>query len=487
MKQCPNPQCLQFNPDDSALACPYCRTPYAPASRRDKKKDRKKDQTVPDSGIGTTGGRSSSGSGKKAALFAGLAAGAVALAAVIFLVVTSIFGTSALGIAAENSVSALNDQLSGHTNMFSYLEDMEFLSAKSDCHILLGIQTPDVALSLDTDYAGSKKLFNGSVEFQHLHEDFRMGADFHGNKKELRIFGSDLVDTYGFKYSDFEKKYNSSHLRKVLGLPSAESLRLAPFRSFDLKDFLKEQGGSSWDAFEETLEIEKYDTRELTLGSRTEECTIYRVQWDAKKAEKMLKTITRNTLGFLPDFIPELVNKLAPDVRLFVDSNDCLVGVDFTFLNSIYTFLLEGVNNPWEQATLTITSAGGEPIRYSGGVVPDADGVRIELKAQNETVYAIYYNNSTGAYSIVSPKGELSNGIYRADDTGFHLESNFYNFSYVISVSDLTRMPERSDDKYVDLMDLNLSEFNRLITDVCSGFGITTDDLIALIGSLVGG
>lgn len=485
MKQCTNPKCLQFNPNDAAPECPYCRTPYS--TPRGFRKNTAQVQTDLNTGSGAAPGRTPVNV-KKIGLFAGLAAGAVALAAVIFLLVSSLFGTTALGAAAENSIDSLADQLSGQSNLSAYLGGTSPFSARSDVHILVGIQTPDVFLSLDTNYAGSKKLMTGTVELGAPHEDFQISADFHANRKEVRIYAPDLVnDIYGFTYRDFEKKYDKSQLRKFLDLPLSEELTLAPFRGFDLKEYLQEQGGVSWEEFEDSLDIEKYDTRQLTLGNRTEECTVYRVQWDAKKAERMLKTITRNTLGFLPDVIPELATKLAPDVRFYVDSEDNLVGVDFTFLNSIYTFLLEGENNPWELATLQIVTAGAEPMHFSGGVISDAEGVRIELKAQNQTVYAIYYTNSTGAYSIVSPNGELSNGVFLSDSTGFHLESNFHNFSYVISVSELDRLPGKTEENYVDLMDLSISEFGRLTTELCNSLEITLEDLIGNLGALFGG
>lgn len=467
MKNCLNPICMQLNTNDQDTVCPYCGTPYENAAPQKKKR--------------TNGA-------KKAGLIAGMAVGAVALVAVIIFAVTGIFGNSALGTAAENSIASLADQLGSQSNLSSYMENMETLNAKSDRHILLGIQTPDVFLALDTDYAGSKKLMTGTVEFRNLQDEFQLSADFHANKKEVRIYADDLVtDIYGFTFKDFQKKYDKSGIRKALKLPEAKDLKMEPYKGFDLEKFLKEQCGDSWKEFEKTLEVEKFDTRPITLGSRTEECTIYRVQWDEKKAERMLKTLARNTLGFLPDFVPELATKLAPDVRFYVDSEEKLVGINFSFLNSIYTFLLEGENNPWEQASLQIETAGVGTVYYNGGVVTEGDDVRIELKAENETVYAVYYNNSTGAYSIVTPTGELSNGVFLSNDSGFRLESNFYNFSYVIAVSELDRYPEKTDSKYVDLFDMSFNESTRLLTEVCSSLGITMEDLIAVLSSLFGG
>ena len=468
MKQCN--LCGYVDMTDTCQICPQCGTPFPNAKPGKGNKNRQ---------------RSSSGSGgafwKKIGLFGGIAACVVGIILAAYFVVTSLFGTNVLGTAAENSIASLVDQLGGNGTLFSHMENMNPFDAKSNQHILLGVKTPDVYLSLDTDYAGSKKLMSGTIEFQHLQENLDLSLDFNANSKEVRIYAPDLVtDIYGFKYTDLEKKYDKSWIRKTLGLPSADDLNLDPFQPFDLEKYLKEQGGSSWEAFEKSLEIEEYDTRQITLGTRTEECTIYRVQWDAKKAERLLKTLTDKTLGFLPSFIPELATKIAPDVRLYVDSNDNLVGVDFSFLTSIYTFLLEGVNNPWEQVSLKIVSAGGQTTLYTGGVVSDAGGVRIELKAQNQTVYAIYYNAGDDTYSVVSPKGEGCTGIFRSDDSGFYLESNMYNFSYIFSVSALDRLPEKASEKYVDLVDPNLNESARLITELTNSLGITKESIAEL-------
>lgn len=465
MKQCN--LCGYVDMTDTCQICPQCGTPFPNAKPGKGNKNRQ---------------RSSGGaSWKKIGLYGGIAAGVVGVIIAVYFVVTSLFGTNVLGIAAENSIASLVDQMGGNGTLFSHMENMNPFDAKSNRHVLLGVKTSDVYLSLDTDYAGSKKLMSGTIEFQHLQENLDLSLDFNANSKEVRIYAPDLVtDIYGFKYTDLEKKYDKSWIRKTLGLPSADDLNLDPFQPFDLEKYLKEQGGSSWEAFEKSLEIEEYDTRQITLGTRTEECTIYRVQWDAKKAERLLKTLTDKTLGFLPSFIPELATKIAPDVRLYVDSNDNLVGVDFSFLTSIYTFLLEGVNNPWEQVSLKIVSAGGQTTLYTGGVVSDAGGVRIELKAQNQTVYAIYYNAGDDTYSVVSPKGEVCTGIFRSDDSGFYLESNMYNFSYIFSVSALDRLPEKASEKYVDLVDPNLNESARLITELTNSLGITKESIAEL-------
>ena len=156
------------------------------------------------------------------------------------------------------------------------------------------------------------------------------------------------------------------------------------------------------------------------------------------------------------------------------------MGVDFSFLNGIYTFLLEGVSNPWEQVSLKIVTAGGQTTLYTGGVISDASGVRIELKSQNQTVYAIYYNTSNDTYSVVSPKGEVCTGIFRSDDSGFYLESNVYNFSYIFSVTTLDQLPEKADEKYVDLVDPSLNESARLITELPNSLGITKESIAEL-------
>lgn len=476
MKQCNF--CGYVDMTDTCQICPQCGNPFTTKTVKHKNGRQRSS-----GGSGSSGRSGSSGgaSWKKIGLFGGIAAGVFGVILAVYFVVTSLFGTNVLGAAAENSIASLVNQLGSNGSLFSHMENMNPFDAKSNRHVLLGVKTPDVYLSLDTDYAGSKKLMSGTIEFQHLQENLDLSLDFNANSKEVRLYAPDLVtDVYGFKYTDLEKKYDRSWIRKTLGLPSADDLNLDPFRKFDLEKYLKEQGGSSWDAFEKSLDIEKYDTRSITLGTRTEECTIYRVQWDAKKAERLLKTLTGKTMVFLPNFIPELATKIAPDVRLYVDSNDNLVGVDFSFLNGIYTFLLEGVSNPWEQVSLKIVTAGGQTTLYTGGVISDASGVRIELKSQNQTVYAIYYNTSNDTFSVVSPKGEVCSGIFRSDDSGFYLESNVYNFSYIFSVTTLDQLPEKADEKYVDLVDPSLNESARLITELTNSLGITKESIAEL-------
>ena len=470
--------------------CPKCKSPMPNQKGRKIKPPKSQPSAAqqPTGYPGGTGAPQPSRSKKPIGLIAGVALGAVALAIAAFFVVSALFGTNVLGAAAENSLAALSDQLSQQNNLFTYMAGMNSLDAQSHHHILFGVTTPDVYLSLDTDYAGSKKLMTGTIQYKHLHDSTELSVDFHANKKEVRIYAPGLVsDVYGFTYKNFEKKYDSSSIRKLLNLPTFENMDLSPFQGFDLIGYLEDQGGDSWDAFVDSVKLEEFDTREITLGSRTEECTIHRIKWDTKKAERLIQTISKKSLGAVPDFIMDLASNLSPDVRCYVNSNDTLVGIDFTFLNSIYTFLLEGENNPWEQVSLKIITAGAEPRVYSGGVYTEGADTRIEVKASDQTVYAIYHNSTTGIYSVVSPMGEFSNGIYRADDSGFHLESNFHNFSYVLSVTDLYTIPEQADEKYIELTDLSFSEASRMMTELCSSFGITLESFLEQLGELFGG
>ena len=423
---------------------------------------------------------------KPVARVAALGVAAVGLVAALFFILSSLFGNP-LGSAWKNSLDAFVTQLGQENELLACVQDNN-LSKKSDHHILLGIKTPDMYLSLDTDYAGSKKLMTGTFEFEYLRENMDISVDFHANKKEIRIYAPDLVsDVYGFTYKDLRKNYDKSQIRKILNLPSSKNLELSPFKSFDLMKYLEKQGGKSWDAFMDSLKVEKFDTRQIQFTSRTEECTVYRVKWDAKKAQKLIQTLGRKTFGAMPDFIPKLATNLSPDIRCYINSEDVLVGIDFTFLNNIYTFLLEGETNPWELVTLKVASAGGGTRTYSGGIYTEGTKTHIEVKSSDQTVYAIYHDSRDGSYSVVTPMGEFSNGIYRAEQGGFYLESNFENFSYVFSVSELYSMPDKASEKYVELTDLNFSEATRLVTELCNSFGINLETLLGYISSIFGG
>ena len=480
MNQCLN--CGYVDIDSTQPICPQCGNAMPGKSAKKAGKVKKSKQSA--------SARSAGGSTrqkKPIALFAGIGVAAVGLVVAAVFLLSGLFGGTPLASAAENSIAALVNQLGQDNNLITYMQTNNTLSGKSDHHILLGITTPDIYLGLDTNYAGSKKLMDGTIQFQYLHDDTDISVDFHANNKEVRLYAPDLVsDVYGFTYKDFEKNYDKSQIRKLLGLPTAKNLKLKPFQGFDLVKYLEEQGGDSWDAFVDTLTIEEFDTRQIQFTSRTEECTIYRIKWDAKKAEKLIRTLSGKTLGAMPDFLLSLASDLTPDVRCYVNADDVLVGVDFTFLNSIYTFLLEGQPNPWDLVTLKVATAGAETRNYSGGVYTEGTKTRIEVKSSDHTVYAIYHDSSDGTYSMVSPLGEFSNGIYRADNSGFYLESNFQNFSYIFSVTDLYSMPSKTSEKYVELTDMSFSEASRLVTEVCSSFGITLETLLERLGVYFG-
>lgn len=388
------------------------------------------------------------------------AAGIAAVGGIIFGVI-NLFGTSALGTAAQNSVSSLVDELRTQSNLSAYLDGMEVLDAKSDRTVVFGIKDDDSIIGCTVNYAGSKKLAEGTFSYQDTNQGVQLELDFHANKKELRLMAPNLVsDTYGLTYSDFAEVTN---------------FELEPFKSFDLEKFLKEQAGDSWDAFVKTLEIEEYSETELTLGSRTETCTVYRVLWDSAKAQTMFKNLFQNTFSILPDFLVDMAAVLEPDLRCYVDSNENLVGVDFTFLGKIYKFLLEGETNPWESFSLEVLSATTPAQRYTGGLISDSTGARIELKANDQTVYAIYYDNTTGAYSIVSPEGEITKGVFQADDSGMYLECSLASKTYLFGISTLTEKPENVKTKYVDLLDMGWPERSRLLAELCTNLGVSED------------
>lgn len=463
MKYCNS--CWNAATDDSLTVCPYCNTPYPPTQGDSKKKKK------------TAGG-------KKIPLIAA-AMGGIALIALVAFLVVNLFGGNVISAAAENSVSSLLEHLGPRSDLFSYMQNMDSLNSKSDCQVFFAVGTPDMFFAVDANYAGSKKLIDGTFEFQITEDISAISMDFQANQKEVRLYAPDLVsDVYGFRFSDLQKSYEKSPLRKLLNLPSAKNLKLKPFQSFKPDKFMKDLCGNSWTAFAESVKTEKFDTRQITLGSRSEECTIYRIQWDANKAKALIQQLSKKTFGSIPKSVTDLISDLSPSIRCYVDSNDTLVGVEFTFLDSVYTFLLEGVSNPWEQFSLEISSVALGTKRYTGGVISDESGIRFELKDNSETIYAIYYDHNTSTYSVVTPDGEFINGIFRSGSTGFYLDSHFEDVSYYFSLSDAESHPTKDTSKYIDLLNMSLGDTTRMATELSSNLGVTLESLIELVGSI---
>jgi hypothetical protein len=454
MKVCP--LCKHVNNDSDTL-CAECNYPL-PSSKSSKNTGKK------------TGSTSGNTSGKKP--IAAILAAVVAVGVLVTAVTSAVSAFSAKGKMAhafESSADALLQEvskqsgISGVLDYFSGISELEYHSIE----LYAGVE--EHVVSLDVDCARVQKLMTGTLSYENSTGDIDLDANFYMDKKDVRFVVPGVVsDVYGFSIKDFNKKYENSSMRKILGLPSAQNLDLAALTSLDVKGMLK-QPKKLWDKFYKTLKAEKMGERPLVLGGTTQTVMSYDVSWDAKAMRELVKSL----FGGVPSGLTSWLTKLDPDCRCFVNDDGMLVGIDFVAVGNKCTLLLEGTDNLWDDIRLEIQSLTAAKMVFTGGVVHSGNSLRIALSDDAGNTYALNYNSDGGRFSLDTPMGTLAEGIfYATSDTltiGYeNLEENM-RFTATIRTSD--ERPDTLKGNYVDLLDMNLKEWQRFLIEVINSNG----------------
>lgn len=382
-------------------------------------------------------------------------------AAAVMLCFSGLFRSDAdtLYKALRNSGSDLRTYMED-TPAFTSAGQMKELLNDGDFRMTLDIGNTGSALSLDMDYSRDKKLMSGVLNWNN-----GLNVAFSADKTEMRLSAPDLVDdVYGFRFGDFnnDNKKLSSLLAQLpidITLPDTD---LNFFSPVELDKLLKDRAGESWTAFKASIQIEKFATRDVQLGERSEYCTIYQVSWDPKAADTLAKDLS-GALTAIPVGILTLLPDLEPDCRLFVDEGDRVIGGDCSVLGRKYTVLMSGEEYFWDEISVEILTAT-EPARYlTGGVQANKQGIGLRVGDDTGDFLEGDYDNATGMFRISAPDATLVEGTLTASGDAVKLELGPQASPvFRLELSPLSGRPVVDTCKYVDIPTMGINELNRI-------------------------
>lgn len=454
MKVCP--LCSHQN-DDSAALCAECQYPL-PSSKSSNNKKK--------NGTKNTGGKPA---------FIPLIAGALVAAAVVSVASLgfSVFSPKGKLTDATKAIgSAFMDNWGEQSGLTQAIDSLDILDDGKYHSIELMASVGGHTVEVDVDCARNKGLMTGALSYANAAEGYHLDTNFYVDKKDVRFVLPGVVsDVYGFSIKDFNKRYEKSAMRKVLGLPSADKIDFSALTSLDI-DKLMKQPKKLWDRFYKTLKVENFGERPMTINGVSQVVQAYDVSWDARAMEKLVKSIS----GKIPSVVSSWLPGLEPDCRCFVNKDGVLVGVDFVTMGKKCTLLLEGASNPWDSIRLEVLTLAGSKSVFTGDVTYANNNLSICLSDEIGNEYGLNYNGDTGKFQLNTPDGILAQGVFFASDsslmlgyTSSSLEQEAATFLVAISKND--EKPETLKTKYVDLLDMNLKEWQRFLIEVLNSNG----------------
>lgn len=421
-------------------------------------------------------------SGKRSAkLVRFLGAGAVLLilcCIVVFAVIGHFSPRKRLADAISNSCTAVAERVSVMDGIAGFAHRIDEADKEGKYTMEIGLASADQNISWSMDYDRRQKLVSGELVYQNAIAESPVHAAVYMDDQDVRIAAPEFVDDiYGFDMKDFSEKYEESVLRKILGLPSAKKLELDIYKPIKWTNVLKLHVGDSWTAFADTITVEEFSEREIMLGGESVACVVYKVAWDAAAANKLLKSLSEGGILSLPVELLGLLPDWEPDCRCYVDSEGNWVGGDMILGGNKYILLLEGKENPWDSVTLEVQPMTGENRKYTGGLSVQSDKLKLYLGNESEVFLNVNYDDVTGVFSVDTWTGTILGGTIRSENEEAYLMLSSYlsGNGYIavdLKVSPLSHQVATLSDKYVDLLDMGLRKWERMIIELKNHLGI---------------
>lgn len=416
---------------------------------------------------------------KKAAKWIGIAVGAVAVIAAVgtavgLLVSNHTLSSLSLSKAAVKTAVAFSDYFDANSNPAKALIDLKERMEDGKYSAELVVDTAGVYLSTDLDYSRSAKVLNGSADIQIPTENVSFALDYSSNTKVFQFaFKEGGYNVYGLKYSTLGKKYGDSFLSGLIPAEKLENAGKQLFQKPDIKNFLDNSAEKEFKALKKSFQIKKINERVVNIGGVSQNCTVYRIEWEEDAAKNLVSALTgRKELTGIAQWLSTVLGKLEPECTCLVNEKGRLIGIDFVSVGVQYEFLLEGKNNIWESFSLTATTASGTQTRYTGGVERSNSVVRVSLQGDSGQLFAAEYDGSTGNLTIEDSSGSviLKARIFTdGEKSVLTLYLNAFSVgeeTIQFSVGELKNKPAQLGKEYVDVFEMGLIEWQRLLMNL---------------------
>lgn len=369
--------------------------------------------------------------------------------------VVSAFGKSMDAFA--DSSNAEDSQIHGFVEQLNdYMEDGKYT-------LRLAYSGNGTALAMETDYDKNARQLQGVLDIL----DTQITYSVDGKVLQASIPGQ-FQNVYGVALSEVEELFNHSFVSAITKALKV-NLDFDFFVGTDLKGYFEELAGDNYEELLASVEIEDLGEKELN----GEICQVYEVTWSSEATTDLIASV--GSLGVLPELgslLNTLLPELEPECRCYVNDDGYLVAVDFVSAGAQCLFVLDGEDNIWDSFNLTVNSIYGESQYYSGALVQNGDEMYLYLKGESGVFASLEYNDATGDFLLYTQvAGYFLSGNVAVDGKDICLVLEWTvegsgTQQVTWAMRKLDDEPEQLAAKYIDLLDMSLADWTRLLLDL---------------------
>lgn len=370
--------------------------------------------------------------------------------------------------AIVEAASAL-PELAGARDNFGALNDGGRFTVKMD------ITADIMSVEGSMDYDRKEKALAGTIAYANVEKELDVKFDFASDNREFVLAADRYTDDlYGFKLKEFAAFYSKTPIALLFPLDKTQKEpNIEFFRKVDFAQSMDEKYGDAWKNFRKSLDYEELNERDMEIGGEMIPVRAYEVTWDSTAASKLISAMLGQKEGLLDDLI-RLFKFMEPDCRFYVNEEGYIVAVDFVVSGNKCTIKFEGERNVWERCTLSSLSIAGGEGAISGYLIIEDGEVDARFELNQSMCYELHYTDSTGEFSMSAVTEKTSwnlDGAITSRNGGSQLRMGGYlpnhgRVDVTVELNPLENEPELIDDKYVDLMDMKASNWQRLLIDI---------------------
>lgn len=400
-----------------------------------------------------------------------IAAGVAAVAmtvAVVLMVLNS--GPRQVAQAAENMGSAFSRQLQQMPTLTAFINNQAALSDADQFRATVDLSGANLELVGHVNYDSRNKALDGYVAYENDPENVDLEFDFSSDNRDFCLSADRLTaDIYGFALKDFSRV----PLAKLLPLPTDEEGGLILFPSGDLDEQMEDRLGDSWKKFRDSIEVDEINERQMSVGGVVQNVRAFEITWDTNAALSVMGGLLGRGESFLSGFAG-FFSAMEPDCRIYMNEDDILVAADFVLAGNKCTIEFSGTENIWESCRLTSIAMGGVEGAVTGYLTSGRNGIDARIQWQDKMEYYFNYQDATGKFEL----GAARNGTVwyvdgsitsRNGGAGITCQGYWGDLGLVsvgFQMEPLTEKPRQLADKYVDLTDMNISDWQRLLIEL---------------------
>lgn len=411
--------------------------------------------------------------GKPLAICIGAVAAVAAIAAgVIFLGGGS---AKAVGDALDHNKDAIVEKIDHLENLNSFFGNVETLNNQGDFVLSGGIETNVLDLNGSVDYSRSGRVLNGMLAYGNLEQELDLQFDFSADNKVFMLASDRLTaDIYGFKQTEFAKKFDKTPIAKLLPIiETGDKPDMDFFRKWSPDKTMQKKYGDVWKDFKKTVRYKEINERVMQIGSRQVNCRAYEITWNKKAATRLISTILGTDRGILSG-LNRIIDELQPDCRFYMDEAGYIVAAECVIAGSKCILTFEGEQNLWEKCVLRSESFASDEGDIWGELEITGDKIKGDLNWNGLMDLHVEYLDQTGEFDfeadLLGIPWEIE-GVITSKDGGAQLTIGGYipehgNVSLRLELNPLVSKPKMLSDKYVDLFGKDLRIWERLLIDI---------------------